>query len=171
MTPLYRAILVAAITFGASLVGMALQWAVPVDVLTASKGSVGAMVGLITLLLAIFIGGAGAEPPGSQTVLVQDTSNAPVTFHSGRITAGGQNWFTSTPVDATVTEAEPVRIVIQPQTAGLAPGVYRGTLTLSFSDGNTRNVAVVLVLIAEPNGIGAAVSSISDALLRRSQSS
>ena len=35
---------------------MALQWVVPADVLTASKGSVGAMVGLITLLLALVLG-------------------------------------------------------------------------------------------------------------------
>jgi hypothetical protein len=53
---LYRSIAVAAITFGASLVGMALQWVVPADVLTASKGSVGAMVGLVTLLLALVLG-------------------------------------------------------------------------------------------------------------------
>ena len=51
-----RAIFVALITFGASLVGMALQWVVPADVLTASKGSVGAMVGLVTLLLALVLG-------------------------------------------------------------------------------------------------------------------
>ena len=56
MHPLYRAILVAAITFGASVVGMFLQWVVPADVLTASKGSVGAMVGLVTLLLALVLG-------------------------------------------------------------------------------------------------------------------
>ena len=56
MHSLYRAIFVAAIMFGASLVGMALQWEVPADVLTASKGSVGAMVGLITLLLALVLG-------------------------------------------------------------------------------------------------------------------
>src|SRR5262245_265816 len=56
MTPLYRAIIVAAITFAASLIGMALQWAVPADVPTASKGSVGAMVGLVTLLLALVLG-------------------------------------------------------------------------------------------------------------------
>jgi hypothetical protein len=54
--PLYRAIIVALMTFGASLVGMALQWVVPADVLTASKGSVGAMVGLVTLLLALVLG-------------------------------------------------------------------------------------------------------------------
>jgi hypothetical protein len=56
MHPLYRAIFVAAITFGASVIGMVLQWAVPADVLTASKGSVGAMVGLVTLLLALVLG-------------------------------------------------------------------------------------------------------------------
>src|ERR1700734_3967674 len=56
MHSLVRAIFVAAITFGASLIGMALQWAVPAEVLTASKGSVGAMVGLITLLLALVLG-------------------------------------------------------------------------------------------------------------------
>jgi hypothetical protein len=48
-------IFVAAITFGASLVDMALQWVVPADVLTASKGSVGATAGLITLLSALVL--------------------------------------------------------------------------------------------------------------------
>src|SRR5271166_5109660 len=56
MSALFRSIAVAAITFGASLVGMLLQWVVPADVLTASKGTVGAMVGLVTLLLALVLG-------------------------------------------------------------------------------------------------------------------
>jgi hypothetical protein len=56
MHPLYRAIFVAAITFAASLVGMALQWVAPAQVLTESKGAVGAMVGLVTLLLALVLG-------------------------------------------------------------------------------------------------------------------
>jgi hypothetical protein len=56
MNALTRSIVVAATTFGASLVGMALQWVVPADVLTASRGSVGAMVGLVTLLLALVLG-------------------------------------------------------------------------------------------------------------------
>jgi hypothetical protein len=56
MHPLYRAMFVAAITFGASLLGMALQWEVPADVLTAAKGPVGAMTGLVSLLLALVLG-------------------------------------------------------------------------------------------------------------------
>ena len=51
-----RAIAVALTTFGASVVGMALQLIVPAQVLTDSKGTVGAMVGLITLLLALVLG-------------------------------------------------------------------------------------------------------------------
>ena len=96
----------------------------------------------------IFAAVAGAEPPGSQTVLVQNTTSTPVTFRSGQVIAGSQNLFTSLPPEATVTQAQPVRVVIQPRISGLAPGIYRGMLTLSFSDGSTRNVALVLVLLA-----------------------
>ena len=51
-----RAITVALATFGASVLGMALQLVVPAQVLSDSKGTVGAMVGLITLLLALVLG-------------------------------------------------------------------------------------------------------------------
>lgn len=95
----------------------------------------------------IFTGIAGGESPGSQTVTVQSTESNPVTFHSGRVTADGGAWLTSVPSDASVTPEQQVRIVVQPQTAGLAAGVYHGTLTLSFSDGNRRVVAIVLVLV------------------------
>jgi uncharacterized protein (TIGR03437 family) len=95
----------------------------------------------------IFAAVAGSGLPGSQTVLVQDTSNNPVIFRSGQITSNGPGFFTSLPQNAMVTQGQPVNVVIQPQTAGLAAGVYRGSLTMSFSDGSTRNIAVVLVLL------------------------
>ena len=56
MNSLGRSVAVAATTFGASVVGMLLQWVVPAQVLTESKGTVGAMVGLVTLLLALVLG-------------------------------------------------------------------------------------------------------------------
>ncbi len=56
MQSLTRAIAVALTTFGASVVGMALQWVVPAQVLTEAKGTVGAMAGLVTLLLALVLG-------------------------------------------------------------------------------------------------------------------
>lgn len=56
MHSLRRSIAVALTTFGASVVGMLLQWLVPMQVLTEAKGTVGAMVGLVTLLLALVLG-------------------------------------------------------------------------------------------------------------------
>lgn len=46
----------AALTFGASVLGMLLQGLVPAQALAESKGTVGAMVGLVTLLLALVLG-------------------------------------------------------------------------------------------------------------------
>jgi len=56
MLSLTRPIAVALTTFGACVVGMLLQWVVPAQVLTEAKGTVGAMVGLVTLLLALVSG-------------------------------------------------------------------------------------------------------------------
>ena len=56
MDSLNRFLAVALITFGASVAGMLIEGAVPLDVLTASKGAVGAMVGLVSLLLALVLG-------------------------------------------------------------------------------------------------------------------
>jgi len=95
----------------------------------------------------IFTGVAGGATPSSQTVTVQNTDSTPISFASGRVTVDGANWFTSLPASADVTQTQPARIVIQPQIAGLADGVYRGTLTLSFTDGSTRTIALVLVLV------------------------
>jgi hypothetical protein len=56
MHSLQRSIVVALMTFGASVLGMLLHWVVPAQVLTDAKGTVGAMVGLVTLLLALVLG-------------------------------------------------------------------------------------------------------------------
>jgi hypothetical protein len=56
MHALKRAIVVGLTTFGASVVGLLLQSVVPAQILTEARGTVGAMIGLITLLLALVLG-------------------------------------------------------------------------------------------------------------------
>jgi hypothetical protein len=56
MYSLRRAVAAAGVAFVASLVGMLLQHVVPDPVLADGKASVGAMVGLFTLLLALVLG-------------------------------------------------------------------------------------------------------------------
>ena len=51
-----RAIVTALITFCASLLGMALRLVAPTAVLNDSKATVGGMLGLVTLLLALVLG-------------------------------------------------------------------------------------------------------------------
>jgi hypothetical protein len=56
MQPVARAGAIALVLFAASLVGMLLQGTAAPEALTASKASVGAMSGLVTLLLALVLG-------------------------------------------------------------------------------------------------------------------
>ena len=56
MHSLGRAFACAMTTFAASVLGMLLQGIVPAQALAESKGTVGAMVGLVTLLLALVLG-------------------------------------------------------------------------------------------------------------------
>jgi uncharacterized protein (TIGR03437 family) len=94
----------------------------------------------------IFVSTSGGDSPGSQPVIIQSTSASPVTFTSGVTTVNGGNWLSALPPQGTVAQAQPARVVLQPDSSQLGAGVYRGTLTLSFSDGTVRVVAVVLVV-------------------------
>ncbi len=100
----------------------------------------------------VFSAVAGGESPGSQTLLVSTVTPTAVSFRSAQTTENGKNWFITLPPAANVTQNQPARVVIQPNIAGLGPAVYRGTLTLGFSDGNTRSVAIVLILIPPAAG-------------------
>ncbi len=89
--------------------------------------------------------------PSSRTVLVQNTSSTALTFHSGITTVDGGSWLGVLPGDGTVTKAQAVPIVIQPETEELGAGVYRGSIALSFSDGSVRVIAVVVVVTPGSN--------------------
>ena len=100
----------------------------------------------------IFVAAANGESPSSQTVQVQSLSTAPLTFTSGISTSSGGNWLTVLPPGGTLSAGQPATIVVQPRVDGLAPGVYQGMLTLSFSDGSTRTATIVFVVTAGPPG-------------------
>ena len=94
----------------------------------------------------IFVAKAGGESPGSQALQVQSLSTTPLTFTSGTSTSSGGNWLTVLPPAGTVTAQTQATIVVQPLVNGLAPGVYQGAVTLSFSDGTIRTVTVLFVV-------------------------
>jgi uncharacterized protein (TIGR03437 family) len=89
----------------------------------------------------IFTGTAGSTP-GSQDVLVVNPSAQPTSYVSGFIGTG----FTYLPTTATVLPNQPTTLRVFPDFSTLQPGVYRGVITLQFSDGSARTVNVLLAV-------------------------
>ena len=100
----------------------------------------------------VFTAVAGGPSPGSQNLAVANLSAHSIAFTSGALTDTGGSWFVSLPVAATVVANQLARIVVQPNTSGLAPGVYHGALTLGISGGVSRSVNLLLVVSVPPLG-------------------
>lgn len=95
----------------------------------------------------------GPERAGSQAVQIGNPTPGPVSFGSSRtFLDNGSNAFTHSPASGAVPPGEPVRVVVQPNFAGLAPGVTRSFLSLGFSDGSARTVNVLNVIPPAQSG-------------------
>jgi uncharacterized protein (TIGR03437 family) len=95
----------------------------------------------------IFAGRAGDTSPGSQNVGVSIVSSQTNSFIAGNLTLDRRNWFVASPPSGTVTPGRRFDLVVQPDLSGLAPGIYRGAMTLLFADGHT-SVVNLLFLVA-----------------------
>ncbi|MBI4464732.1 MAG: hypothetical protein HY647_08530, partial [Acidobacteria bacterium] len=85
--------------------------------------------------------------PVVQEVSVQSTGGGTLTFTAGARTQDGGSWLTVSPSSgALLSSAERTRVRVQVAPGALAAGVYQGAVTLSFSDGSVREVAVAAIL-------------------------
>jgi uncharacterized protein (TIGR03437 family) len=92
----------------------------------------------------VFTATAGAGSPSSKSVFAYNIAATPKTFSSSVFVRGlTLNYL---PGQATMALDAPTEIVVQPITDGLTHGVYRGNLTLQFSDGRVRDVKVHIVV-------------------------
>ena len=86
--------------------------------------------------------------PDSQSVQITNLTSSALSFTSSRSTEDGNDWFVHTPTGAAVPPAGMVSIDVQADPTGLAAGIYRGTLSLSFDDDSTATVDLVFVVAA-----------------------
>lgn len=105
----------------------------------------------------IFTGIAGANP-GSQTVTVGNTANAPNSYESSTI---GPVAFL--PTSASIPPSQPQNLVVQPVFANLSAGITRGTITLQFSDGSPSQSINVVMSAAPPSTEAAPGGAVGDA--------
>ena len=97
----------------------------------------------------LIFGAQQAGPqPGSQTIQVNNLTASGLNYNSGQITVGGVNLVSYLPVSSTVQPATPLQITVQPQLAGLAPGIRRSVITLGFDDGSIRTVGLLTLVLS-----------------------
>jgi uncharacterized protein (TIGR03437 family) len=88
-----------------------------------------------------------ARSPGSQDLLLYNIAAAGKSFRSS-VTADPGLRVVTLPTEGTLDPSQVTDIVVQPFTDGLAPGVYRGTITLQFSDGRVRALGFSVIVAA-----------------------
>lgn len=117
----------------------------------------------------IFAAQAGGSSPGSQTVNVATPAVSSVEARSGLQTFDGVSWLEALPRNAVLSATDPRTITVQPSVGSLAPGVYRGALTLLFADGSPVQAVNILFLVVgggqTASGPGAAAACVPQKLL------
>jgi uncharacterized protein (TIGR03437 family) len=94
----------------------------------------------------LFLGAPGTTLP-TQSFTISNLTSTPITF-----SAAGSNtpkWFSFTPPSgATINGGQSATVTVTPNITGLTAGVYNGTIKLTFGDGSTQTVQLLLVLSA-----------------------
>jgi uncharacterized protein (TIGR03437 family) len=106
----------------------------------------------------VFTAVAGDPPPGSKNIFVYNVSATPQSYMSSFTAADANDALSFTPGNATLALTHATRVVVQPLTSGLTPGVYDGSLALQFSDGYVRRVGLRTIVTPAP----ASPASIAD---------
>jgi len=88
---------------------------------------------------------AGSEVPGQEVEFILPT-NRRASFSATGSTAEGQPWLEFFPAGGSLSGERPGVVTVQPDLTGLAPGIYRGSVTLQLDDGQTRSVGILAVV-------------------------
>lgn len=85
----------------------------------------------------IFATRTGTSSPRSQTVGLATAASGTVAVRGGTLTLDGGDWLEAAPQNLLLGSTDPKTITVQPSLGSLAPGVYRGIVTLLFGDGTS----------------------------------
>jgi uncharacterized protein (TIGR03437 family) len=94
----------------------------------------------------LFTGVAHGPNPDPRTVTLTNVAVAPAAYTSSSLTDDGASWIGLAPASGFVPGSASSNLAVQPNIAGLGPGVWQGAITLRFGDGSLRVVNVALVL-------------------------
>ena len=93
--------------------------------------------------------------PPAATLNPQNFNVTNLTSSAVSFTASGSNtpkFFSFTPSSGSIPAAQIATVTVTPNIAGLTAGVYNGTITLTFGDGSTQTVSLLLVVSPTTTG-------------------
>ncbi len=93
----------------------------------------------------LFLGTPGATL-AAQSFTISNLTSTPITFSGVGSTT--PKWFSFTPANGAINGAQSGSITVTPLITGLTAGVYPGTIKLTFGDGSTQTVQLLLVISA-----------------------
>ena len=102
----------------------------------------------------IFIASSGTAPP-PQAIQVFASSKTALAFQSSASVTDGSGWLSVTPTTGSTSAASVASVMATANPAGLAPGVYRGSVSFSFASA-VRSVNVTLIVQSATTGASAA---------------
>lgn len=102
----------------------------------------------------IFASVAGSFPPLPQTVRLTTARPGSLQLKSGPLTFDGNNWLDPQPRLASMAPSLPGTVTVQTSPSTLPPGVYRGAVTLLFSEGSSTTVNILSLVLGSSASAG-----------------
>ncbi len=94
-----------------------------------------------------FVGIAGSSTPASQSVTLYNPTASGITYSASPFTAtSGTSWLAASPASGTLNPGSN-SIAIQASLASLTSGIQSGSVTLSFGDGTSQTIQVVVLVL------------------------
>jgi len=93
-----------------------------------------------------FAGIATAGNPPAQTLQISNAGSGALSWSAQPATVSGGNWLTVSPSSGSASDATPAAVQVSANLAGLAPGVYSGSIRLQSSGLDPQTVAVTLLV-------------------------
>ena len=94
----------------------------------------------------LFTAVAGSASPPPQTVFLPTSAAGVISFQASTSTSDGGSWLSVSPQTGAISSTDTGLTSVAANTAGLAPGIYRGTVAYAYRFFGLRTVTVTLVV-------------------------
>ncbi len=90
--------------------------------------------------------GAPSQSPASQTFIIQNSGGQSLDWTGGISTSSGGDWLSLMPGSGHLETGASAVLTVNINTFSMAPGLYQGTINLSYAEGPAQRIAITLTV-------------------------